>query len=95
MFPKIKPTYLRLQAGALMAKVQSERQAQTYLVDAMQISDMGMILDFQKKNGLFALRLARDVGDQQGLQERPGRLLDLGGDRPGRHRLQSDHRVGG
>jgi iron(III) transport system substrate-binding protein len=51
MFPKIKPTYLRLQAGALMAKVQSERQAQTYLVDAMQISDMGMILDFQKKNG--------------------------------------------
>ena len=51
MFPKIKPTYLRLQAGALMAKVQSERQAQTYLVDAMQVSDMGMILDFQKKNG--------------------------------------------
>src|SRR5207244_3246152 len=38
-------------AGALMAKVQSERQAQTYLVDAMQVSDMGMILDFQKKNG--------------------------------------------
>src|SRR5215467_1359538 len=51
MFPKIKPTYLRLQAGALMAKVQSERQAQTYLVDAMQVSDMGMILDFQKRNG--------------------------------------------
>jgi iron(III) transport system substrate-binding protein len=51
MFPKVKPTYLRLQAGALMAKVQSERQAQTFLVDAMQISDMGMILDFQKKNG--------------------------------------------
>src|SRR5215831_848046 len=51
MFPKITPTYLRLQAGALMAKVQSERQAQTYLVDAMQVSDMGMILDFQKKNG--------------------------------------------
>jgi iron(III) transport system substrate-binding protein len=51
MFPKITPNYLRLQAGALMAKVQSERQAQTYLVDAMQVSDMGMILDFQKKNG--------------------------------------------
>ena len=51
MFPKIAPNYLRLQAGALMAKVQSERQAQTYLVDAMQVSDMGMILDFQKKNG--------------------------------------------
>ena len=35
MFPKIKPTYLRLQAGALMAKVQSERQAQTYLAGAL------------------------------------------------------------
>src|SRR5271165_5855885 len=38
MFPKITPTYLRLQVGALMARVQSERQAQTYLIDAMQVS---------------------------------------------------------
>lgn len=51
MFPKIATNYLRLQAGALYAKVNSERQAHSYLVDAMQISDMGMILDFQKKGG--------------------------------------------
>lgn len=51
MFPKIATSYVRLQAGALYAKVQTERQAHTYVVDAMQISDMGMILDFQKKNG--------------------------------------------
>jgi iron(III) transport system substrate-binding protein len=51
MFPKIKANYVRLQAGALYAKVLAERQAKSFLVDAMQISDMGMILDFQKKGG--------------------------------------------
>src|SRR5881227_3788164 len=51
LFPKIKANYTRLQAGALYSKVSAERQAKTYTVDAMQISDMGMILDFQKKQG--------------------------------------------
>src|SRR5579872_2471166 len=51
LFPKIRANYTRLQAGALYAKVSAERQAKTYTVDAMQISDMGMILDFQKKGG--------------------------------------------
>jgi iron(III) transport system substrate-binding protein len=50
-FPKIKTKYLRLQAGALYAKVNSERQARTYTVDAMQLSDIGFVLDFQKKGG--------------------------------------------
>ena len=50
-FPKIKTNYVRLQAGALYAKVLSERQAKAYLVDVIQLSDMGMILDFQKRNG--------------------------------------------
>src|SRR5260221_4573817 len=50
-FPKIKTNYTRLQAGALYAKVSAERQAKTFTVDVMQISDMGMIIDFQKKNG--------------------------------------------
>jgi iron(III) transport system substrate-binding protein len=50
-FPKIKTSYVRLQAGALYAKVLSERQAKSYLVDVIQISDMGMILDFQRKGG--------------------------------------------
>ena len=51
MFPEIKTSYVRLQAGALYAKVLSERQAKSYLVDVIQISDMGMILDFQRKGG--------------------------------------------
>src|SRR5947208_10869685 len=50
-FPKINTNYVRLQAGALYAKVLSERQAKSYLVDVIQISDMGMILDFQKRGG--------------------------------------------
>jgi len=51
LFPKIKTNYTRLQAGALYAKVSAERQAKTYTVDVMQLSDMGMVLDFQKKGG--------------------------------------------
>src|SRR3981081_2535452 len=51
-FPKIKTSYVRLQAGALYAKVLSERQAKSYLVDVIQISDMGMLLDFQKRGGV-------------------------------------------
>src|SRR5437763_15234294 len=47
LFPKIQANYTRLQAGALYSKVSAERQAQTYTVDAMQISDMGMSLDLQ------------------------------------------------
>src|ERR1700686_5211485 len=50
-FPKIKTNYVRLQAGALYAKVLAERQAHSYVVDAIQLSDMGMVLDFQKKGG--------------------------------------------
>lgn len=51
MFPKIKTNYLRLQAGALYAKITSERRARSYQVDAMQLSDLGFVLDFQKRNG--------------------------------------------
>jgi iron(III) transport system substrate-binding protein len=51
MFPKIKTTYVRLQAGALYAKILSERQAKSFLADVIQLSDMGMILDFQRRKG--------------------------------------------
>jgi iron(III) transport system substrate-binding protein len=50
-FPKIKPTYLRLQGGALYAKLMSERQGHAYLTDVLQPSDMGFALDFQKRGG--------------------------------------------
>jgi iron(III) transport system substrate-binding protein len=49
LFPKIKTNYVRLQAGALYAKVLAERQAKSHLVDILQLSDMGMVLDFQLK----------------------------------------------
>ena len=53
-FPKIATNYVRLQAGALYAKVLSERRAASYLVDVMQLSDLGFVIDFQKR-GNFAL----------------------------------------
>ena len=50
-FPKIKPTYLRLQAGALYAKLLTERQGSSYFADIAQLSDMSFALDFQKRGG--------------------------------------------
>lgn len=51
MFPKISTGYVRLQAGALYAKLLSERQAKSYLVDIVQLSDMSLVTDFQKRGG--------------------------------------------
>src|SRR5258708_20604419 len=51
IFPKIKTSYVRLQAGARYHQVLWGRQGQTYLCGVIQISDMGMILDFQKRGG--------------------------------------------
>jgi iron(III) transport system substrate-binding protein len=50
-FPKISPTYLRLQGGALYAKLLAERQGQAYLTDIVQLADMSFALDFQKRGG--------------------------------------------
>jgi iron(III) transport system substrate-binding protein len=50
-FPKIATTYVRVQAGGLYAKLLSERQARSYLVDVMQMSDMSLTLDFQRRGG--------------------------------------------
>jgi iron(III) transport system substrate-binding protein len=51
LFPKIKTSYIRLQAGALYARLLSERQSGSYLVDVFQIGDMGLVLDFEKRGG--------------------------------------------
>ena len=50
-FPKIEATYLRLQTGALYAKLMAERQAKTYQPDVLTLTDMTFVLDFQKRNG--------------------------------------------
>ncbi len=51
LFPKISTSYLRLQAGALYARLSAERQARTYVVDIVQLSDMSFVLDFQRRGG--------------------------------------------
>ena len=51
LFPKIKTSYVRLQAGALYAKILAERNAKSYLADVMVISDMGMVQDFNRRGG--------------------------------------------
>jgi iron(III) transport system substrate-binding protein len=51
LFPQIKATYLRLQAGALYARLLAERQGNAYLADIAQLSDMSFALDFQKRGG--------------------------------------------
>jgi iron(III) transport system substrate-binding protein len=50
-FPAIDAKYIRLQAGALYARLLAERQAGSHLVDALQLSDIGLVLDFQKRGG--------------------------------------------
>ncbi len=51
MFPKIKVTFLRLQTGALYAKLMAERQANVFQPDILTLTDMTFTLDFQKRNG--------------------------------------------
>jgi iron(III) transport system substrate-binding protein len=51
LFPRIKTSYIRLQAGALYARLMSERQGGSHLADIFQIGDMGLVLDFQSKGG--------------------------------------------
>jgi iron(III) transport system substrate-binding protein len=50
-FPKIKTSYVRLQTGALYAKVTAERSAGRFGVDVLQMSDVSPVIDFQKKGG--------------------------------------------
>ncbi len=50
-FPKIKTSYVRLQTGALYAKLTSERSAGRFLVDVVQFSEVSPAMDLQKKGG--------------------------------------------
>ncbi len=51
VFPKIATSFIRLQTGALYQKLMTERRAQTYQVDVLQLTDVGYALDFQKRSG--------------------------------------------
>jgi iron(III) transport system substrate-binding protein len=48
-FPKIETTFLRLQTGALYAKLMAERQAKVFQPDVLTLTDMTFVLDFQKR----------------------------------------------
>ena len=50
-FPKITTNFIRLQTGALYQKLMTERRANVFLVDVLQLTDIGFVLDFQKRNG--------------------------------------------
>lgn len=50
-FPKIKGKYLRAQNGALFSKILAERSAGKFNVDAIQFSEPGTAIDFQKRGG--------------------------------------------
>ena len=50
-FPQIATNYMRLQTGALYAKVTAERQARTYVNDTLILTEIAFALDFQKKGG--------------------------------------------
>ena len=91
-FPKIKTNYTRLQAGALYAKVTAERQAKTYTVDVMQISDMGMILDFQKKNGYVHYVSPQMAAYKPEYKSQPEGFWTWGAIGPAGHRLQPERR---
>ena len=51
VFPKIATNFIRLQTGALYQKLMTERRAKVYQVDILQLTDMGFVLDFQKRDG--------------------------------------------
>ncbi|HSU05681.1 MAG TPA: extracellular solute-binding protein, partial [Acetobacteraceae bacterium] len=50
-FPEIATNYIRLQTGALYAKIMSERQAHAFLDDVLFLTDMSFVLDFTKLHG--------------------------------------------
>jgi len=55
-FPAIKTQYVRLQTGALYSKLLAERQAGSHLVDVVNLSDIGLAMDFQKRSGYAQYR---------------------------------------
>jgi len=50
-FPQIKTTYLRLQTGALYARLMAERQGRTFTPDTLILTEYAFALDFQKRGG--------------------------------------------
>ena len=79
MFPKIRTTYLRAQAGGLYAKLLAERQGKVYLADVMQISDMSFAADFVKRGGYMAYVSPEMEAYKPGFKSNPEGFWTWGG----------------
>ena len=50
-FPQIQTNFMRLQTGALYARLSAERQAKVYTPDTLMLTEVGFAIDFQKRGG--------------------------------------------
>ena len=50
-FPQIQTNFMRLQTGALYARLSAERQGKVYTPDTLMLTEVGFALDFQKRGG--------------------------------------------
>ena len=91
-FPKIKTSYVRLQTGALYAKITAERSAGRFGVDVLQLSDISPAIDFQKKGGWEQYVSPEYAAYKPEYQSTPARLLRRGRRDLRRHRLQPEPR---
>ena len=78
-FPKIKTSYVRLQTGALYAKITAERSAGRFGVDVLQLSDISPAIDFQKKSGWEVYVSPEHAGYKAEHQSTPGGHYGWGG----------------
>ena len=87
-FPKIKTSYVRLQTGALYAKITAERSAGRFGVDVLQLSDISPAIDFQKKGGWERHVSPELTAYKTEHQSNPAGHFTWGGVSFRRHRLQ-------
>ena len=78
-FPKIKTSYVRLQTGALYAKITGERSAGRFGVDVLQVSDISPAIDFQKKGGYEQYQSPEYAGYRPEHQSNPAGYYGWGG----------------
>jgi iron(III) transport system substrate-binding protein len=78
-FPKIKTSYVRLQTGALYAKITAERSAGRFGVDVLQLSDISPAIDFQKKGGWEQYASPEYAGYKAEYQSNPAGYYGWGG----------------
>jgi iron(III) transport system substrate-binding protein len=78
-FPKIKTSYVRLQTGALYAKITAERSASRFGVDILQLSDISPAIDFQKKGGYEQYVSPEHAAYKPAYQSTPGGFFTWAG----------------